>query len=68
MGLAARSTLLVSSSMRPSSKEPQQPVAVVQRIADGIGRRAARRQLRQCRSEPGEQVLDERRLRACRSA
>ena len=56
----ARSTVLVSSSMRPSSRNRAQAIAVVQRVADRLGGRAAARQSRQLRLEPGEQVLDQR--------
>ena len=41
-------------------EEPDQAVAVVQRVADRLGGRAAARQARQLRLEPGEQVLDQR--------
>ena len=36
-GRMARSTVLLSSSMRPSFEEPLQPIPVVQRVADCLG-------------------------------
>ena len=55
-GLMARSTGLVSSSTRPSSRKRRQRVPTTERIADGVGQRAAAG-TRQLRLEPSRSAL-----------
>lgn len=56
----ARSTVLVSSSMRPVIEEPAEVATAGQCVADRIGKAAARRDVSHLRLEPGLHCSNQR--------
>src|ERR1700680_3333811 len=60
MGRMPRSTMLVSSSMRPSSRKRGEPVPMVQAVADGFGDDILGGDARELLIEPGFESQHER--------